>query len=85
MIWLFIQNGTVAITTTYLCIYCENLNLNKYSKNYLNHLFNTNEILASMLLTLHNINFYQELMSQIRKNIKTGTFDDFHNKYIDKL
>ena len=27
------------------------LNLNKYSKNYLNHLFNTNEILASMLLT----------------------------------
>ena len=64
---------------------CENLNLNQYSKNYLNHLFNTNEILASMLLTLHNINFYQELMSEIRKNIKLGTFDEFHNKYIDKL
>ena len=42
---------------------CTNFNLNKYSKNYLNHLFNTNEILASMILTLHNINFYQELMS----------------------
>ena len=64
---------------------CNNLNLNKYSKNYLNHLFNTNEILASMLLTLHNINFYQELMSSIRKNINEGTFDEFHNKYIDKL
>ena len=64
---------------------CENFNLNKYSKNYLNHLFNTNEILASMLLTLHNINFYQELMSAIRKNIVEGTFDQFHNKYIDKL
>ncbi len=64
---------------------CDNLNLNKYSKNYLNHLFNTNEILASMLLTLHNINFYQELMSAIRKNIKDGTFDEFHNKYINKL
>lgn len=64
---------------------CNNLNLNKYSKNYLNHLFNTNEILASMLLTLHNINFYQELMSSIRKNINEGTFDDFHDKYIDKL
>jgi queuine tRNA-ribosyltransferase len=61
------------------------LNLNKYSKNYLNHLFNTNEILASMLLTLHNINFYQELMSAIRKNISEGTFDQFHDKYIDKL
>ncbi len=64
---------------------CENFNLNKYSKNYLNHLFNTNEILASMLLTLHNINFYQELMASIRKNINDGTFDQFHDKYIDKL
>ena len=65
--------------------YCTNFNLNKYSKNYLNHLFNTNEILASMLLTLHNINFYQELMSAIRKNISEGTFDQFHDKYVDKL
>ena len=64
---------------------CKNLNLNKYSKNYLNHLFNTNEILGSMILTLHNINFYQELMSAIRENIKKGTFDEFHNEYIDKL
>jgi len=64
---------------------CDNFNLNKYSKNYLNHLFNTNEILASMLLTLHNINFYQELMSAIRENINNGTFDEFHNKYVDKL
>ena len=64
---------------------CTNLSLNKYSKNYLNHLFNTNEILGSMLLTLHNINFYQELMSSIRENIKNGTFNEFHDKYIDKL
>jgi len=64
---------------------CSNLSLNKYSKNYLNHLFNTNEILGSMLLTLHNINFYQELMSAIRLNIKNSTFDEFHDKYIDKL
>ena len=64
---------------------CTNLNLNKYSKNYLNHLFNTNEILGSTLLTLHNVNFFQELMSSIRLNIKKGTFDEFHNKYIDKL
>ena len=64
---------------------CDNLNLNKYSKNYLNHLFNTNEILASMLLSLHNINFYQELMASIRLNINEGTFDQFHDKYINKL
>jgi len=60
-------------------------NLNKYSKNYLNHLFNTNEMLASMILTLSNINFYQELMLEIRKNIQNGTFEEFHNKYINIL
>ena len=64
---------------------CSNLSLNKYSKNYLNHLFNTNEILASMLLTLHNINFYQELMNNIRTNINNGTFNKFHDLYINKL
>ena len=64
---------------------CEKFDLNKYSLNYLNHLFNTNEILASMLLTLHNINFYQELMKSIRINIQKGTFDQFHDKYINKL
>ena len=57
--------------------------LNKYSKNYINHLFNTNEILGSMLLTTHNINFYQQLMKQIRETITNGTFDDFHDKYIN--
>jgi queuine tRNA-ribosyltransferase len=64
---------------------CKNLNLNKYSKNYLNHLFNTNEILASMILTLHNINFYQELMTNIRNSIQKGTFNEFHDLYINRL
>ena len=80
-----IKNNKFKTDNTPLDSTCENLNLNKYSKNYLNHLFNTNEILASMLLTLHNINFYQELMFSIRKNINRGTFDEFHDKYIDKL
>ena len=62
-----------------------NFDLNKYTKNYLNHLFNTNEMLGSMLLTLNNINFYQELMREIRKHIKNGTFEDFYNKYIHIL
>ena len=59
--------------------------LNKYSKSYLNHLFNTNEMLGSMILTLNNINFYQELMFEIRKNIKRGTFLKFYKKYVHKL
>jgi len=59
--------------------------LNKYSKSYLNHLIKTNEILASMLISLHNINFYQQFMREIRKEIKKGTFNKFYNKYIDKF
>ena len=58
-------------------------NLNMYSKSYLNHLIKTNEILASMLISLHNINFYQQFMSKIRKEIKKGTFNKFYNKYIN--
>ena len=80
-----IKNNKYQNDNTPLDPNCKNLNLNKYSKNYLNHLFNTNEILGSMLLTLNNINFYQELMSAIRKNINSGSFEEFHDKYIDKL
>jgi queuine tRNA-ribosyltransferase len=59
--------------------------LNTYSKSYLNHLIKSNEILASMLISLHNINFYQQFMSKIRAEIKRGTFNNFYNKYIDKF
>ena len=59
--------------------------LNKYSKSYLNHLINTNEILASMLISLHNINFYQEFMKKIRTSIKDGSLDDFYKENISKF
>ena len=58
-------------------------NLRNYSKSYLNHLINCNEILASMILTLNNISFYQQLMQKIREAIKNNTFDDFYNRYIN--
>ena len=80
-----IKNSKYQYDNTPLDNKTSNFDLNKYSKNYINHLFNTNEILASMILTLHNINFYQELMLAIRENIEKGTFDVFHDKYIDKL
>ena len=58
-------------------------NLNKYSKSYINHLINSNEILASMILTMNNIFFYQDLMKKIREAIKNDSFDKFYNKYIN--
>ncbi len=57
--------------------------LNKYSKGYLNHLIKTNEILASMLISLHNIYFYQQFMREIRVNIQSGNFHSFYKKYIN--
>jgi queuine tRNA-ribosyltransferase len=60
-------------------------NLNKYSKSYINHLINSNEILASMIITLNNIFFYQQLMSKIREAINTNSFDKFYKKYINKI
>ena len=62
---------------------CTIKQINEYSKSYLNHLIKSNEMLASMLISLHNINFYQQFMSEIRKNIRGGTFATFYKKYID--
>ena len=58
-------------------------NLNQFSKSYLNHLIKSNEMMASMLISLHNIHFYQEFMLKIRESIKRGTFSTFYKKYID--
>jgi len=62
---------------------CDIRELNKYSKSYLNHLIKSNEMLASMLISLHNIYFYQQFMREIQKNIKNGTFQSFYRKYIN--
>ena len=60
-------------------------NLNHYSKSYINHLINSNEILASMILTMNNIVFYQDLMREIRSAINNNTFDVFYKKYINVI
>ena len=62
---------------------CDIKELNKYSKSYLNHLIKSNEMMASMLISLHNIYFYQQFMREIQKNIKNGTFQSFYKKYIN--
>ena len=61
---------------------CDIKDLNLYSKSYLHHLIKSDEMLASMLISLNNIYFYQQFMREIRKNIKNGTFNKFYKKYI---
>ena len=62
---------------------CDIRDLKKYSKSYLNHLIKSDEMLASMLISLHNVYFYQQFMREIRKNINNGTFEIFYKKYIN--
>ena len=48
-----------------------------YSKAYLHHLFRAGEYLGPMLLTWHNLQYYQQLMSGVRKAIEAGQFAKF--------
>ena len=45
----------------------------KHSRAYLHHLFKAGEMLGPMLLTWHNIQYYQDLMAELRDAILTGT------------
>ena len=61
------------------CPACRN-----YSRAYLHHTFRAKEIIQSMLLTWHNLHYYQDLMQGMRDAIAAGTFAqweaDFHAK-----
>ena len=56
-----------------------------YSRAYLHHLQKSGEMLGAMLLTEHNLSFYQQLMQAMRDAIAAGTFAafaaDFRRKY----
>ena len=48
-----------------------------YSRAYLHHLVKAGEILAAMLVTEHNLTFYQQLMQAMRQAIAAGRFAEF--------
>ena len=50
--------------------------INKYSRAYLHHLFKADEMLGPMLLTQHNLHYYQELMAGIRAAISKNSLVD---------
>jgi len=52
-----------------------------YSRAYLRHLFKCEEILAMRFSVMHNLYFYNDLMSRIRKALEEGTYEDFYKKY----
>jgi queuine tRNA-ribosyltransferase len=51
-----------------------------YSRAYLHHVFRAGEIISSMLMTWHNLHYYQDLMEGARQAIAAGTFTDYARK-----
>ena len=61
---------------------CDCHTCSNFTRAYLHHLFRAQEILGLMLLSLHNIHFYLNLMKNIRFSIKNKKFDDFESSFL---
>lgn len=61
------------------CYCCKN-----YSRAYIRHLINTDEIFGGRLLTIHNISFLHRLVAQIKEAIWSDSLMDFRNKFFDE-
>jgi tRNA-guanine transglycosylase, queuosine-34-forming len=57
----------------------------RYSRAYLRHLYMSDEILGSVLSSLHNASFYLDMMGMIRQSISLGTFKEFSNSFLSGL
>jgi len=62
------------------CETCKN-----YSRSYLRHLIFENEISGMRLMTIHNVHFLLNLMSEIRIHIEKNTFKKFKNNFLKKF
>ena len=64
------------IDNTCKCPTCQN-----FSRAYLRHLMKANEMLGMRLAVMHNLHFYNSLMTKTREELDNGTFTEFYNKY----
>ncbi len=60
---------------------CDCYTCKHFSKSYLHHLDKCGEMLGSQLNTIHNLRFYQNLMSGLRGAIEAGTLSDFVSEF----
>ena len=61
------------------CYTCKN-----FSRAYLRHLFNTEEILGLRLVSSHNIHFFLSFMAQIRAAIAESRFRQFKSEFLSR-
>ncbi len=62
------------------CPACRN-----YSRAYIRHLLKAGEMLGLRLCTLHNLYFYNTMMSDIRTSIRNGTFEEYRREMTESL
>jgi queuine tRNA-ribosyltransferase len=55
-----------------------------FSRAYLRHLVMAGEILASTLLSMHNLHFFLDLMTQARAHIEAGDYGSWHRQWIER-
>ncbi|XP_077249716.1 uncharacterized protein LOC143889411 [Tasmannia lanceolata] len=60
------------------CYTCQN-----HTRAYINHLLNVHEMLAQILLEIHNTYHYLGFFRLIRESIKSGEFNRFHQQFIE--
>lgn len=53
-----------------------------FSRGYLRHLFTVGEMLGPMLLSVHNLQHYQDVMRGLRQAIRKGQTKDFRDDYV---
>lgn len=58
------------------CYACQN-----FSRAYLRHLLNVNEILGLRMLSVHNSHMYMKVMADIRQHLAAGTFGEFRREF----
>ncbi len=73
------QDDAQPIDSNCGCYACQN-----FSRAYIRHLLNANEILGLRLATLHNVSFYMNLVRETRKRIFDGSFADWYRNLIGK-
>jgi queuine tRNA-ribosyltransferase len=56
----------------------------KFSRAYIRHLIVAGEILGSVILTLHNVRFYLDLMQQARDHIEAGTYTEWSSEWMKR-
>ena len=63
---------------------CDCFACQRFSRAYLRHLLNVNEILGLRMLSVHNSHMYLKVMADIRTHLAAGTFAEFRKEFVSR-